>query len=182
MKVHPVKCRPLSRVKVRGIAQRGYLLLVTVRSVILPTSNTRMNPLEQGNPFSDIAEITKSLMEDKLNWRDVDSYDELFHKAYQLIHNDTSSQEKMRSLVEDHNNEALVKDPSQAVKYREEGNKYFQRQKYSEALEFYNQAVLISPSPETFKQQSDFQDFALSLTNRFESDFPLTLFFFCTEQ
>ena len=131
--------------------------------------------MERDNPFSDIALTIQSLLEDKLNLTDIDSYDEVFSQAYQLIHSDSSCQERLRSLVEDHNNEAPVKDASQAAKYREEGNKYFQRQKYSEALEFYNQAVLISPSPETFKQQSDFQDFALSLTNRFESDFPLKI-------
>ena len=134
-----------------------------------------MDPVGPGNPFSDIAEIIKSLIEDKLNWGDIDSHDEVFRQAYHLLHNDSSCQERLRSLVEDHNNEALVKDASEAAKYREEGNKHFQRQKYSEALDCYNQSVLISPSPETFKQPTDFRDFALSLTNRFESDFPLKI-------
>ena len=127
--------------------------------------------MELDNPFSDIAVIIKSLLEDKLSLTDVESYDEIFRQAYQLIHKDSSCEERMRSLVENHNNDALVKDPSQAAKYREDGNKYFQKQKYSEALECYNQAVLVAPCPETFKRQTDFPDFALSLTNRLESDF-----------
>ena len=134
--------------------------------------------MELDNPFSDIAVIIKSLIEDKLSWTDVESYDEIFRQAYQLIHKDSSCQERMRSLVENHNNESLVKDPTQAVKYREEGNKYFQQQKYSEALDCYNRAALVSPSPETFSQHSDFQDFALSLTNRLESDFHWNCFIF----
>ena len=134
--------------------------------------------MERHNPFSDIAVSLRSLIEDKLTWRDSDmeNYDDVFRQAYQLLHEDSSCQERMRSLIENHNNEALVKDPSQATKYREKGNKYFQQQKYSEALDCYNRAVLVAPSPQTFKQQTDFQEFALSLTNRLESDFHLKLF------
>ena len=134
--------------------------------------------MERDNPFSDIALTIQSLIEDKLNLTDIDSYDEVFSQAYQLIHSDSSCQERLRSLVENHNNEALVKNPSKAAKYREEGNRYFQQQKYSEALDCYNHAVLVAPSPESFKQQTDFQDFALSLTNRLESDFQLRSNFF----
>ena len=129
--------------------------------------------MERDNPFSDIAVTIQSLLEDKLNLTDIESYDEVFRQAYQHLHTDSSCQERMRSLVENHNSEALAKDPTEAAKYREEGNRYFQQQKYSEALDCYNQAALVSPSPETFKQQTDFQDFALSLTNRLESDFHL---------
>ena len=137
-------------------------------------SGQRTN-MELDNPFSDIAVIIKSLLEDKLSLTDIESYDEIFRQAYQLLQPDSSCEERLRSLVENDNNEGLVKDPAQAAKYREEGNKYFQEQKYSESLDCYNQAVLVAPCPQTVKQQTDFQDFALSLTNRLESDFQLKI-------
>ena len=139
-----------------------------------------MDPGEETQPFSDILHTIKTLIEPTIKCRDIESkdYDKVFREAYSVIHLDESCAEKLRTLIQTKNAEALVKDAVQAVKFRDEGNKYFKEEKYSEALNCYNQSLLVAPCPQHFKQKTNFEEFALSLTNRFKSDFLLTNFFF----
>ena len=127
--------------------------------------------LEQVKPLSDIVQSIKTLIEPGIQSRDSREYDKLFSEAHHLIHSDQSCLDRLRTLIESNKEDAPVKDASKATEYRDKGNKYFQKENYSEALNCYNQSLMVSPCPENFKQQSDFVEFALSLTNRFKSDF-----------
>jgi len=126
---------------------------------------------QEVKPFTEVLNIIKTLIETTVQEFDCQDYDKLFCDAYRVLQQDDSCQDKIRTLIEssDEDEDALIKDKVQAAKLREEGNEYFKSEKYSEALNCYNQSVMIAPCPQTSKHQTDFVDFALSLTNRFRS-------------
>ena len=130
-----------------------------------------MEEEQEVKPFTDLLNIIKTITGPAVQELDGQNYDQVFCDAYGLLQQDESCQDKIRTLIESAEKEAPVKDEVRAARFREEGNKYFKSEKYSEALSCYNQSVLIAPCPHTFYHQTDYGEFALSLTNRFRSDF-----------
>ena len=144
---------------------------------MLQMSQASVDPIPTGDAgeerdlFSDlIAEIVDTLADAEFDQSGGDDrdYDGQFAKAYECFRRTAGDGfvEKLAVLFGANDSEGDEKSVEQSVAFREAGNKYFQAEKYGEALVCYNKSVFSAPCPDNMEEEEAFVDFALSLVNR----------------
>ena len=135
-------------------------------------TGTRQRMEAERDLFSDlIAEIVDTLADAEFDQSGEDDrgYDGQFAKAYECFRRTAGDGfvEKLAVLFGVNDSEGDEKSVEKSVAFREAGNKYFQAEKYGEALVCYNKAVFSAPCPDNMEEEAaNFVDFALSLVNR----------------
>lgn len=97
-----------------------------------------------------------------------DDFDGQFKDAFKHVQKNQTNilETEIGNIFESENCEKLEKNRDKSVELREKGNKYFQSDKYLEALECYNNSVILAPCPENLDKDCKYEDLAISLTNR----------------
>ena len=135
-------------------------------------TGTRRRMEVERDLFSDlIAEIVDTLADVEFDQSGGDDrdYDGQFAKAYECFRRTAGDGfvEKLAVLFGANDSEGDEKSVEQSVAFREAGNKYFNAEKYGEALVCYNKSVFSAPCPDNMEEEEEaFVEFALSLVNR----------------
>ena len=118
---------------------------------------------------SELLNNIEAALDDVQFHQDNQDYDGQFREAFKYLHKDQSNilETQLKNVFDSESGDKIKKNREISVELREKGNKYFQSDKFLEALECYNRSVILAPSPENIGEgDCKYEDFAICLTNR----------------
>ena len=117
--------------------------------------------------LSEIIEDVEKNLKDFQFHHDCD-YDQQFQDACSVTFRESENiYIKLEKIFDNKTSGKIEKNRKKSIELRELGNKYFLTENYLEALECYSNSVILAPCPKTFQDEQNFEDFSISLTNRF---------------
>ena len=116
------------------------------------------------DPFSSVSNRILNYLNKKFLIDCKDSEDENFARAYKLLKKNGYLEKAFEEITSVEN--IGRKDLDQAIQLKEEGNIFFQQEKFSESLSCYNDSIMLTPCSNDFDIENNSVDLAMCLTNR----------------